>query len=92
MVCKILEGFIHDRIMLFCTAHNLISKSQHGFVHKRGCVTNLLEARDILTEAVDLGWATDVIYTEFAKAFDKVPHRRLLRKLRAYGIQGALTG
>ena len=53
-------------------------------------MSNLLEARDILTEAVHLGYAAEVIYTEFAKAFDKVPHRRLLHKLRSYGIRGSL--
>jgi hypothetical protein len=85
-----METFIHDRVMLFCVENKLITKAQHGFVKKKGCVTNLLEARDILTEAVHLGYAADVIYTDFSKAFDKVPHRRLLHKLRAYGICGTL--
>ena len=41
-----------------------------------------------ITEALDRGDDVDVIYLDFAKAFDKVPHQRLLAKLHGYGIQG----
>ncbi len=78
-----MEGLIHERITNFTTAHGLITKDQHGFVHGKGCVSNLLESRDILTEAIHRGAAADVIFTDFAKAFDKVPHKRLLFKLQA---------
>jgi hypothetical protein len=57
---------------------------------RRGCVTNLLEARDILTEAIHLGFCVDMVLTDFAKAFDRVSHRLLLSKLRHYGIRGRL--
>jgi len=40
---------------------------------------------------IDAGDPVDVIYLDFQKAFDKVPHRRLLQKLRAYGIAGSIT-
>ncbi|XP_065679053.1 uncharacterized protein LOC136093750 [Hydra vulgaris] len=87
VVCKVIESLIHDCVKKFCTKHNLISKALHGFVSKRECVTNLLEAHDILTQSM---FPADVIYTNFAKAFDKVPHRRLLHKLQAYGISETL--
>ena len=32
----------------------------------------------------------DVLYTDFSKAFDKVSHRKLLHKLKAYGVQGKM--
>jgi hypothetical protein len=85
-----MESFIHERIMKHCHNNSLFTKAQHGFLPKRGCVSNLIEARDILTDAVHRGYAIDVIYTDFAKAFDKVPHKRLLHKLKAYGICGSL--
>ncbi len=90
VLCKVMESFIHERIMSFCSVNGLISKAQHGFVKRKGCLTNLLEARDILTEAIHLSFSVDVIYTDFAKAFDKVPHRRLLQKLSTYGICGSV--
>jgi hypothetical protein len=83
---RIFERLIRDHIMKHCISRGIISKSQHGFVFKKACITNLLESLDLMTEAMHEGYATDVIFTDFAKAFDKVPHRRLLLKLRAYGI------
>ena len=88
--CKALESLVREAIMDHCERAGVISKKQHGFVFKRACVTNLLESLDIMTQAMYDGFAVDVIYTDFAKAFDTVPHRRLLHKLRAYGIGGEL--
>ena len=54
----------------------------------RSCTSNLLSFLDKVTAAVDSGEAVDVIYLDFAKAFDKVPIQRLLKKVRAHGIRG----
>ena len=51
-------------------------------------MTNLLSAMEDWSEAIELGLDTDVIYTDFAKAFDSVPHKRLSLKLKANGIEG----
>jgi ribonucleases P/MRP protein subunit RPP40 len=48
----------------------------------------LLEFLEPVTEAADSGKSVDVVYLDFAKAFDKVPHARLLRKVEAAGIGG----
>ena len=53
-------------------------------------VTNLLEALDSMTEAMNNGYPVDIIFTDFAKAFDKVPSKIFLHKLRAYGIRKEL--
>jgi hypothetical protein len=39
-----------------------------------------------VTDYVDQGYPIDVIYLDFQKAFDKVPHRRLMKKIKALGI------
>ena len=55
------------------------------------CLTNLLEFLDKITGCVDTGDSVDVIFLDFAKAFDKVSHKRLLLKLKAHGIDGKLN-
>ena len=80
--CKILEHIIKETIVEHCTMHELIKDKQHGFVSKKSCVTNLLEALDIMTQATLDGYPVDSILTDFEKALDKVAHRRLLLKLQ----------
>ena len=83
-----MESLIRDAITSHLTANRLIKKSQHGFVKDRSCVTNLLEFLEQATTVVDSGAGFDIIYLDFAKAFDKVPIKRLLKKVRAHGIHG----
>ena len=52
--------------------------------------TDLLTSLETITTALDDGSGIDVIYLDNAKAFDTVPHRRLITKLHAYGIAGNL--
>jgi hypothetical protein len=68
--------------------NNLIEDSQHGFVRGRSCATNLIEFFDYVTSIVDGGGAADAVFLDFAKAFDKVPKKRLLEKTRSIGIGG----
>ena len=66
--------------------------TQHGFISKKSCLTNLLHFFEIVTDYVDNGCPVDVLYLDFQKAFDKVPHQRLLSKLEALGITGKFSG
>jgi len=59
---------------------------QHGFVPGRSCITQLLVVIELWTEMLDFDDSVDAIYLDFSKAFDIVPHERLLNKLKAYGI------
>ena len=68
--------------------YSLLNKSQHGFTSKRSCVTNLLEFCDDVTGILDEGDPVDIVYLDFQKAFDKVPHKRLGCKLATHGIDG----
>jgi Reverse transcriptase (RNA-dependent DNA polymerase) len=88
--CKIMEKIFRDAVMGHLIAEKLISKQQHGFVKKKACVTNLLESTDFLTDARARKLWVDLLFLDFEKAFDKVPHRRLLQKAEAYGIKGKM--
>ena len=63
------------------TTNNLFSDSQHSFLKGKSCVTQLLEYLEAITEAMDNGNDVGAIYLDLCKAFDKIPHRRLLQKL-----------
>ena len=58
------------------------------FIKGKSCLTNLIEFFDRIFEWYDQGDSLDIIYLDFSKAFDKVPHQRLIKKLEGYGIQG----
>ena len=67
--------------------NKLLSSCQHGFVPKRSCATNLLHTLEKWTTALDTGRLVDAVYLDFAKAFDSVPHQRLIAKIESYGIK-----
>ena len=72
--------------------HNLFITHQHGFRKDRSCVTQLIEVLDDWTEQLDNRNAIDTIYLDFQKAFDTVPHQRLINKLQSYGRCGNILG
>ena len=88
IVCKLFETLIKNAISQHLDLHKLISPHQHGFQKGRSCLTNLLEAFEQWTRIIDDGKQVDVLYLDYAKAFDSVPFERLLIKLHAYGIRG----
>ena len=88
IVCKLMESFIKDAIMDHIKTYNLLSSKQYGFISGRSTTTQLLNYLDICIDTIVTGGVVDTIYFDFAKAFDTVPHRRLLKKLEAYGIDG----
>ena len=89
-IVQILESIIKDSITHHMLINNLFSPSQHGFIAGRSCTTQLLIAMDYWTQSLNDGYPVDIVYLDFCKAFDSVPHIRLLTKLKAYGISGCL--
>jgi len=85
---KLLESIIRDSVVDHLESNKLVLESQHGFRRGRSCLSNLLSFLDEVIRSIDGGNAVDVIYLDFAKAFDKVPHRRLVMKLASHGIRG----
>ena len=91
--CKILEHIIVSNIMRHVNQFNILTDIQHGFRKKRSCETQLVQFFHDLANNLDGGkrrkhLQTDVLVMDFAKAFDKVPHKRLMHKLNFYGIRG----
>ena len=67
-----------------------IRPSQHGFMNGRSRLTNLISFYDKVTCLVDEGKAVNVVYLDFSKAFDTVPHNILMEKLAAHSLDGRM--
>ena len=75
-------------MMDFLIKHKLINPPQHGFLKARSCLTNLLCFFEEITKWVDEGSPVDVIYLDFQ--IDKVPHQRLILKLKSHGMGNSI--
>lgn len=65
IVCRILERMLRDKFMdFFLVINNLISTKQHGFVRKKGCVTNLLETLDLISRKLTDGECVDLVFID----------------------------
>ena len=88
--CKIMESIVRDGLMAHLEENSLMDPSQHGFMPGKSCATNLLEFLEFVTRIVDDGKNMDIVFLDFAKAFDKVPKEHLLAKLAAHGVGGKI--
>ena len=68
--------------------HGNLNDAQHGFRKRRSTETQLIVTIHDLAKGLDEKAQIDAVLLDFAKAFDKVPHKRLLCKLSHYGIRG----
>ena len=89
-IIKIFERIIRKQLVAHLEKNKLICSNQHGFREHRSCLTQLLVHIDTILQNLQNGVDTDVIYLDFAKAFDKVDHELLLKKLHDYGVRGKL--
>ena len=87
-ICRVMETIIKDAILNFISKHHLIGRNQHGFLPGRNTSTQLLQALNEWTTSYENKEDVHVIYTDFAKAFDKVSHQKLIQTLYSYGIRG----
>jgi len=85
-----MESIMRDKITEYMNGQQLVSVDQHGFTDGRSCLTNLLETFEAWTRLLDEGYGLDVIHLDYHKAFDTVPHCKLITKLSSMGITGKL--
>jgi hypothetical protein len=84
---KILEHIIHSQIMNHFDKFSILTNKQHGFRAKHSCEAQLILTVNDLALSLNNKSQTDMVIMDFAKAFDTVPHNRLLLKLNRYGIR-----
>lgn len=79
--CKLLEHIIYKHIITFLDSNNILCSAQHGFRSGFSTITQLTEFTHDIAFALDLGHQVDALFIDFSKAFDTVPHHKLLHKL-----------
>jgi len=85
---KVMESIIKYELIPHLMDNELILPSQHGFLPGKSCSTNLLAYMNEVTASLDKGVPFDVIMIDFQKAFDTVPFKHMLKKLKAHGVLG----
>ena len=89
---KLFEKLMKNQIMHFMSSNNLISKNQYGFQRNKSCEMALLDISSTITKAIDSNKFALGVFMDIQKAFDCVPHDRLLRKLKFYGFSETSIG
>jgi len=89
---KLLEHIIVSNMMSHFDTNDILADCQHGFRSKRSCETQLLSLTQELHQNLEDKEQVDMVVLDFSKAFDKVPHKRLMSKLWNYGVRGTTHG
>ena len=87
ITCKLMEHIMHSQVMDHLDEHSILCDIQHDFRSKRSCETQLIITIEEIARKLVTGEQVDIILLDVSKAFDKVPHRRLLHRLWYYGIR-----
>ena len=90
VLCKLLESNINGEVIIHLSIHNLLSDNQFGFRKNRSTILQLLTVMEDWTDALDNNLQVHTVYLDLKKAFDSVPHKRLVKRLEGYGIKGSL--
>ena len=91
IVRKILESIVRDALIKFMKENRLFSERQFVFLGVRPTTLQLLKVLDKWTEVLDMGSYVNVVYWDFMKAFDTVPHGRFIQVPHHYGVDDYLV-
>lgn len=87
-VSKILEKIVEVRLDSYLDVNSVITKNQFGFRKKRSTENAVMSVVNEIVFGLGAEMSVSVVFLDFAKAFDSVPHDILLMKLESYGIRG----
>lgn len=87
---KVLEKYIASRLHTYLSISKLISPQQYGFIRGRSTSTQLLNTLNSWLKSINANKVLGSIYIDFSKAFDVVSHKKLMLKLKSYGIDGKI--
>ena len=90
-IVKVFERVVRRSLVSHLERQGFLPDGQHGFRAMRSTLTQLLSYWDKMLDKLEVGGGVDAIYLDFAKAFDKVPHQRLVAKMMAHGITGKVV-
>ena len=90
IVSKVLEHLIYSKVCKFTTDNNILYHHQFGFCQHHSTTQHLLIFLSNIHSALKNCSQCDIIYLEFKKAFDSVPHHELLLKLWKVDVVGSL--
>jgi hypothetical protein len=88
VLCKVMEHIVVSHLSKHLDTHNILADHQHGFRRGRSCETQLALSIHDWAKTLNARGQVDVMLLDFSKAFDVVPHKRLLNKLHFYGVRG----
>ena len=91
ILSKLLEHHIHYLLAEHLSLHYPISSAQWGFQSRKSTVTALLTSAYEWFQQLDAGAEVCAVFFDLRKAFDSVPHRALLEKLKQLNLNPVLV-